>query len=91
MESPSRIVWEVERLPAETFVEGRVVCPTALVPLGTRYTNENGLERILGEAQRREEARRRTEASRRLAPNVAAVVYGGGNLLAWQLRYFFYT
>ena len=45
VESPSRIVWEVERLPADTFVEGRVVFPNALVPLGTRYTHENGLER----------------------------------------------
>jgi len=85
VESPSRIVWEVERLPAETFVEGRVVFPNALVPLGTRYTNENGLERILGEEQRREEARRRAEERRRLDPYVAAVVLLLGYLLVFQI------
>ena len=31
IESPSSIVWEVENLPARTFVEGRVVFPNSLV------------------------------------------------------------
>ncbi len=74
IESPSRIVWEVEKLPANTFVEGRVVFPNALVPLGTRYTNENGLERILQGEQVREERRQRAEQRRALDPYVAAGV-----------------
>ncbi len=77
IESPSRIVWEVENLPARTFVEGRVVFPNALVPLATRYTNEARLETIFREEQgiieNRERAQRRKEYDPQLAVAVFAV------------------
>ncbi|WP_461361455.1 DUF2207 family protein [Candidatus Darwinibacter acetoxidans] len=72
VESPTRIIWEVDQLPANTFVEGRVVFPNALVPLGTRYTNENGLERILGEERAREAREQRAAQRRALDPYIAA-------------------
>jgi len=74
VESPSRIIWEVANHPAESFLEGRVVFPNALVPLGTRYTNQNGLDRILREEQVREERQKRAEQRKAFDPFVAAVV-----------------
>lgn len=82
VESPQRIVWEVENLPANTFVEGRAVFPNDLVPLGTRYTNENGLDRILGEEQAREERRARTQQRREFDPYAAALLLLLSGLLA---------
>ena len=64
IESPSKIVWEVDNLPAKTFVEGRAVFPNSLVPLGTRYTGEDRLEAIFAEESAQEEAK---AESRRLA------------------------
>jgi len=85
IESPTRIVWEVENLPAKTFVEGRVVFPNSLVPLGTRRTGETRLQAIfdeeLGKEAQREEGRRqaearlaRTQRAKRLDPYLAASV-----------------
>ncbi|HPT82439.1 MAG TPA: DUF2207 domain-containing protein [Limnochordia bacterium] len=85
IESPTRIVWEVAQLPANTFVEGRVVFPNALVPLGTRYTNQNGLERILKEEQVREEQRQRAAQRRALDPFVAVGVFLLALLVALHL------
>lgn len=84
IESPSSIVWEVENLPARTFVEGRVVFPNSLVPLGDRYTGEARLQAIFDEErgieQKKEESRlqaqARAERARRLRaldPRVALV------------------
>lgn len=64
IESPNRIVWEVDNLPAKTFVEGRAVFPNSLVPLGRRTTGEDRLEAIFAEEQGKEEAK---AESRRLA------------------------
>jgi uncharacterized membrane protein len=81
VESPSRIIWEVANHPAESFLEGRVVFPNALVPLGTRYTNQNGLDRILREEQVREERQKRAEQRKAFDPFVAAVVLAAAILL----------
>lgn len=85
IESPSKIVWEVENLPAETFVEGRVVFPNSLVPLGSRYTGETRLqaifeEELAGEERRAEALRQaqeraeRTQRRRALDPYLAGIV-----------------
>lgn len=69
IESPSKVVWEVENLPAQTFVEGRIVFPNFLVPLGTRYTGESRLQAIFEEELAGEERRAETQkiAQERLA------------------------
>lgn len=75
IESPSRIVWEVENLPARTFVEGRVVFPNALVPLATRHTNETRLEAIFREEQGKVENRERVQRRREFDPQLAVAVF----------------
>lgn len=50
---PDKVVWQVKNLPAYTFVEGRVVMPTALLsaaPASAR-TNKTALAAILAEEQ----------------------------------------
>ncbi len=89
IEAPDRIVWEVENLPALTFVEGRVVFPNSLVPLGSRHTGESRLQAIFAEEsaleQRKEENRMqaaerlaRTTQRRALDPYLFSVVLGVG-------------
>lgn len=85
IESPTRIVWEVEKLPANTFLEGRVVFPNSLVPLGTRYTNENGLERILEDEERRLERERRAERRQAADSWAAALVFLVSGALVFYL------
>ncbi|NMB01466.1 MAG: DUF2207 domain-containing protein [Firmicutes bacterium] len=86
IDSPSQIVWEVENLPANTFVEGRVVFPNTLVPLAARFSNEERLEAIFNEELGKEEAKRKAEETfqkRRAAdPYVAAGVLAVTYLLA---------
>lgn len=78
IESPSKIVWEVDNLPARTFVEGRVVFPNTLVPLATRFTNESRLQAIfdeeLGKEQVKEERRQRTQRRREMDLPLAGLV-----------------
>lgn len=80
--SPSEIVWEVENLPAKTFVEGRVVFPNSLVPLAGRFTNEDRLEAIFKEELGVEQRRQRDQALRDADPYVAAAVLAITYLLA---------
>lgn len=70
--SPTQIIWEVEKLPAETFVEGRVVFPNKLVPLAARFTNKDGLEEIFQEELGKEIKKERTRKLQRLDPYIAA-------------------
>lgn len=72
IESPSQIVWEVDNLPANTFVEGRVVFPNALVPLAARFTHEDRLEAIFNEELGKEEAKRKVQERMAADPYVAA-------------------
>lgn len=89
IESPTRIVWEVENLPAQTFVEGRVVFPNALVPLGKRRTGETRLQAIFAEESSKEAAKEesirqeqerlaRIERAKRLDPYFAASILSLG-------------
>lgn len=72
--------WTVERLPAETMLEGRVTFPLSLVPQATRRTGEEALPQILAEEERwAEEANRRRQAARldiasAIAVGLAAVI-----------------
>ncbi|MCW3490165.1 DUF2207 domain-containing protein [Dethiobacter alkaliphilus] len=43
------VTWEVSPLPANTFLEGRVTFPTALVPAATQRTGQTALPDILAE------------------------------------------
>lgn len=52
IESPKQISWFVAPLPAETFIEGRVVFPHKLVPGSTRFSGREALSSILGEEKR---------------------------------------
>lgn len=45
------IVWQVNKLPARTFVEGRVTFPPALVPGSTNLTDRAALPGILAEEE----------------------------------------
>jgi uncharacterized membrane protein len=85
IESPNQIVWEVDNLPARTFVEGRVVFPTQLVPLATRVTNEARLDQIIreeqGKAERREMAQRRRQLDPYYAVGAFAVLLLAGTFL----------
>jgi uncharacterized membrane protein len=73
--SPSQIVWEVENLKERTFVEGRVIFPNELVPLGTRYTNQNRLEEIIREEEGRALSRERRAKLQGIDPYAAAGVF----------------
>ncbi|MEA4924449.1 MAG: DUF2207 domain-containing protein [Syntrophomonadaceae bacterium] len=50
---PNTVAWSVKNLPAYTFLEGRVVLPTALFAgaPAEAYTNQPALTNILGEEQ----------------------------------------
>ncbi|MEW5784972.1 MAG: DUF2207 domain-containing protein [Bacillota bacterium] len=50
-ESPTRVVWEVERLPSRTFLEGRAVFPVELVPQSANLSGKDGLPGILKEEE----------------------------------------
>lgn len=76
VESPSRVVWEVERLPAKTFVEGRVVFPTRLVPGATRVTNETRLAGMLADEEKKQENLVKSQKRKALDPYVAMGVAG---------------
>jgi len=52
IESPTRVVWQLGRLPKGTFLEGRVVFPTELVPHATRTSGQAALQQILDEEAR---------------------------------------
>lgn len=78
--SPTEVAFAVENLPARTFLEGRIVFPNSLVPLGTRTTNESIYERLQGEAERAEQKRRMKALDPYLAGGVAAAVI---LLLVW--------
>ncbi|MFO8060710.1 MAG: DUF2207 domain-containing protein [Bacillota bacterium] len=49
--SPREVHWEVGPLPAETFLEGRVVFPPQLVPDGSVLSGEEALPGILAEEE----------------------------------------
>ncbi|MCR3922944.1 MAG: DUF2207 domain-containing protein, partial [Firmicutes bacterium] len=65
--------WEVNPLPANTFVEGRVTFPTSLVPQASQKTGKTALPDILAEEQawadqanrERDEARERVKEDNR--------------------------
>ena len=75
IESPSQIVWEVENLPARTFVEGRVVFPNSLVPGGTRYSNENRLQAIFDEELGKERSQRTAQIFKNWDRYAAVIVF----------------
>lgn len=79
--SNKEIVWQVSPLPAETMLEGRVAFPTQLVPQGTNFSGQAGLEAILAEEQEwaREANRERLKARVDLfgAPVVFIIGIGG--------------
>ncbi|MGM0653654.1 MAG: DUF2207 domain-containing protein, partial [Bacillota bacterium] len=45
--SPTTVTWEVENLPARTFLEGRVAFPPELVPQSSNFSGKEGLPGIL--------------------------------------------
>lgn len=72
--SPTEIVWELSGLPARTFLEGRVVFPTRLVPGAARSTNQLALPKILAEETRKLEDLEARKARETLDPYLAMVV-----------------
>ena len=50
--SPVMVVWEVDGLPANTFVEGRVTFPSSLVGQANNFSGKEGLPGILAEEQK---------------------------------------
>jgi hypothetical protein len=72
------ITWEIEPLPAYTYLEGRVTFPTSLVPQAVHHTNKTALPDILAEEEQlaeqanreREEAKKQVEEEWRPSPTV---------------------
>lgn len=52
IESGQEIIWEVSPLPANTFLEGRVLFPPELVPAATNLTGRTALPEILAEQEK---------------------------------------
>ncbi len=52
IDSSSRVSWFIAPLPANTFLEGRVVFPLELVPEATRFSSREGLPGILSAEDR---------------------------------------
>ncbi|MBW6463513.1 MAG: DUF2207 domain-containing protein [Firmicutes bacterium] len=52
LESPKLVSWWVAPLPANTYLEGRVVFPATLVPGSNRFSGKEALPGILREEQR---------------------------------------
>lgn len=78
IESGRQIVWEVENLPARTFVEGRAVFPTRLVPGISHSTGKVALQSIIEEearsVERNERIRKRLELDPFLALGVLVLL-----------------
>lgn len=51
IQGPAEVHWEIRPLPAETFLEGRVVFPPHLVPEASVRSGEEALPRILSEEE----------------------------------------
>ena len=85
--SPQEIVWEVDDLPSRTFVEGRVVFPTRLVPLAERTTNKDGLAGIVAEEEGKIERRERRERLKKFDPYAALIVVAVFYLLNAYIYY----
>ena len=83
IESSREIVWEVENLPAKTFVEGRVVFPTRLVPGATRVTNRTALDDILREEAGKAEEIQSLLKRKEIDPYVALILLGATSLFAF--------
>lgn len=69
--SPTEIVWEVDQLPARTFMEGRVVFPPSLVPGSSRVTNQLALPEIMAQEGEREQKAAALQRRKTLDPYVA--------------------
>jgi uncharacterized membrane protein len=79
--SPTEIEWEVNGLPARTFVEGRAVFPNRLVPGASRTTNQLGLPKILAEETKRGEQLEALKTRKNLDPYFAMVIVALSYLL----------
>ena len=79
--SPTEIVWELDSLPAHTFVEGRAVFPLGLVPGATRTTNKLGLPGILAEEAKQKEQLEASKTRKKLDPYLAMVLVACAYLL----------
>lgn len=47
----NNVIWEINNIPSNTLVAGRVVFPLEIVPQGTRYTGTDALNAILSEEE----------------------------------------
>lgn len=87
--SPEKIMWTVPRLPARTFLEGRVTFPRELVPMAARTTDWNALDMILAQeealASRANQARLRNLIVVSLAPLLLVACVAAAIVL--QLRW----
>ncbi|HZK24990.1 MAG TPA: DUF2207 domain-containing protein [Oscillospiraceae bacterium] len=64
------ITWEIEPLPAYTFLEGRVTFPPSLVPLATHSTGKAALPDILAEEEQwADQANREREEAKQEVDN----------------------
>ncbi len=72
--SPQEIVWQASPVPARTFVEGRVVFPTRLVPLAKRTTNKAALGTIVAEEEGKVLRKERLERLKKVDPYTALFV-----------------
>lgn len=79
--SPREIVWEVSQMPARTFLEGRVVFPTRLVPLAKRTTNRSALDDIVAEEDGKVLRRERLARLKQVDPYTALLVVAVSYLL----------
>lgn len=86
--SNSEAVWEAQKIPPGTLVDGRMVFPSSLVPAVPK-TSGAGLDQILAEEERlAEEANtKRTIARLRIAGGFALV---GLSVVLWLLLFFKY-
>lgn len=84
IKSPRLITWEISRLPAETYLGGRVTFPPDLVPQATRLSGRQALPGIISE----EEAHiRRANLIRVFEPIVSVILLvlaGFAVFLLWK-------
>lgn len=85
--SSDTVTWQVNRLPAHTFLEGRVTFPPELVPEARRRTGEPALESILREEEQWANAANRQRVFARVDILIAVILVLAAIVLAIRSLY----
>ncbi|MDW7649725.1 MAG: DUF2207 domain-containing protein [Bacillota bacterium] len=84
-----QVTWEADPLPAQTFLEGRVTFPAALVPTATQHTGKVALPDILREEQQlADQANRQRVFARFLWIGAVLILFGSLFLAYWLWRHY---